>query len=82
MKPNQSTAEATNQPVDNWIHRSQNMQCRNCMWWQAAAADPLSPIGPQSIGRCRRHSPCQAVIGWPAVMATDWCGDHKLDKRY
>jgi len=33
------------------------------------------------VGRCRRHAPSQAAIGWPVVYTTDWCGDHKLDEN-
>jgi len=31
------------------------------------------------LGRCRRHAP--TMNGYPAVFATDWCGDHKLDEN-
>ena len=39
--------------------------------------DPES-FGPK-FGRCRRHAP--SMNGYPAVFATDWCGDHKLDEN-
>lgn len=56
---------------DPWMHRSQGMKCGTCMWFVAKA-----PV--QSFGRCRRHAP--TMTGYPAVFATDWCGDHKLDE--
>lgn len=33
----------------------------------------------QDLGRCRRHAP--TMSGYPVVMPTDWCGDHKLDEN-
>jgi hypothetical protein len=51
--------------VDNWVHRSENMQCDKCMHF--------------NNNRCRRHAP--TMQGFPAVYPTDWCGDHKLDKE-
>lgn len=54
---------------DNWLHRSATLQCATCMWWVNK--------GP-TLGRCRKHAP-KVGEGWPAVYATDWCGDHKID---
>lgn len=60
---------------DNWEHRSENMRCQGCMWYV-----PKSPPGTTGdLGRCRRHAP--TMSGFPAVFATDWCGDHKLDEN-
>lgn len=64
---------------DPWVHRSQGMKCRSCMWFLGkpsnGAPDPVR--GP--LGRCRRHAP--TTNGFPAVFATDFCGDHKLDEN-
>jgi len=51
---------------DNWIHKSIEMICKNCMNF--------------CNFRCRKRAP--TLNGWPAVYETDWCGDHKLDKHY
>ncbi len=56
---------------DNWKHRSSNMKCVTCIWW-------VSKDG-TTLGRCRRHAP--TLGGWPALMASDWCGDHKLSEH-
>lgn len=56
---------------DPWRHRSRNMRCRTCMWF--------NPKGDNGVGRCRRHAP--SMNGYPVVMVTDWCGDHKLDEK-
>lgn len=62
------------QPVeDNWVHRSTGMRCGTCMWWVQKGD------GDRVFGRCRKHAP--TLDGWPAVFATDWCGDHKLDEK-
>lgn len=57
---------------DNWAHRGVNMRCRTCIYFVLKMPAP-------DFGRCRRHAP--TLGGWPAVFATDWCGDHKLDKH-
>lgn len=51
--------------TDNWEHRSTNMICDTCMYFNNY--------------RCRRNAPTMA--GWPAVYKTDWCGNHKIDKN-
>jgi len=38
--------------------------CRTCMYFLNM--------------RCRRNAP--SMKGFPAVYATDWCGDHKISK--
>ena len=60
---------------DNWKHRSAGMLCKTCMWFQTKEGKV------PGLGRCRRHAPCAAVIGWPAVFESDWCGDHKIDEN-
>lgn len=54
---------------DPWQHRAENMRCKTCMWFAPKKDD---------IGRCRRHAP--TMNGYPVVMVTDWCGDHKLNE--
>jgi len=70
---------------DNWKHRSENMNCKTCMWFMPKI---VTEVGSQSgvvrqipcdLGRCRRHAP--TLGGWPAVFVNDWCGDHKLDEN-
>jgi hypothetical protein len=56
---------------DNWVHRSEGMRCRTCMYYVTKGGD---------LGRCRRHAPAVSQ-GWPAVFVSDWCGDHKLDAQ-
>jgi coenzyme F420-reducing hydrogenase beta subunit len=56
---------------DPWIHRSEGMRCKSCMWFAPKAAD---------IGRCRRHAP--TMNGYPVVFVNDWCGDHKLNENW
>lgn len=50
---------------DPWIHRAKGMICSRCMYFCNM--------------RCRRHAP--TMSGYPAVFESDWCGDHKLDKK-
>lgn len=67
------------EPEDRWIHRSQHMRCRTCLYWLVKARDPGLPMPVNPLGRCRRHAP--TMSGWPANFADDWCGDHKLDEN-
>lgn len=64
---------------DPWIHRSDGMKCKTCMWFvpkiKAASTGSVS----YDLGRCRRHSP--SMNGYPVVFVNDWCGDHKLDEN-
>jgi hypothetical protein len=63
---------------DPWLHRSQGMRCRTCMFFVAKATP--EPVGDRGdLGRCRRHAP--TMSGFPAVFEADWCGDHKLDEQ-
>ena len=63
------------QPDDPWKHRSAGMRCRTCMWFVRKHAGPDI----SAVGRCRRHAPTMG--GYPVVMETDWCGDHRLDEN-
>ena len=66
-------------PKDPWIHRSEGMLCKTCMFYVAKLSTPLK-LGPiTGIGRCRRHAP--TMSGYPVVFPTDWCGDHKVDEN-
>ena len=61
---------------DKWIHRSQHMKCRTCMWFAEKKGPDASK--PSNVGRCRRHAPTMG--GYPVVFNEDWCGDHKLNE--
>lgn len=65
---------------DPWIHRSQGMNCKTCMWFveKQAATDRAEGATFGALGRCRRRAP--TMSGFPAVFEMDWCGDHKLDE--
>jgi hypothetical protein len=64
---------------DPWIHRSDNMKCKTCMWFvPKVAQEPPSPEV-YDLGRCRRH--CPTMGGFPVVFVNDWCGDHRLDEN-
>lgn len=56
--------------TDNWIHRSENMLCKTCIYY--------TPKANKIVGRCRRNAP--TMKGWPVLFPTDWCGEHKLDE--
>lgn len=66
------------EPEDPWIHRSDHMRCRTCMWY-ARKDKGNDPQTKNEVGRCRRHAP--TMNGYPVVFPTDWCGDHKLNER-
>ena len=63
------------QIADPWIHRSNGMRCKTCIWF----VSKKSAITETQIGRCRRHAPTMG--GYPVVYMTDWCGDHRLDEN-
>jgi len=63
---------------DPWMHRSAGMTCATCMWYVEKAVPPITKVGYQRVGRCRRHAP--SMNGYPVVYPADWCGDHKLDE--
>lgn len=64
---------------DPWVHRSEGMRCRTCMFFVPKARTRSVAPGEPVLGRCRRHAP--TMHGFPAVFETDWCGDHKLDEN-
>jgi hypothetical protein len=71
-----------NKPADPWIHRSQGMRCKTCIWFvpkvtMDGAIDMPNPV--YHLGRCRRHAPTMG--GYPVVFVTDWCGDHRIDEN-
>lgn len=63
----------TDLPLDPWTNRSEGMRCRTCLWF-VPKGDDLS-----DVGRCRRHAP--TMNGYPVVLQSDWCGDHRLNER-
>jgi hypothetical protein len=71
--------------MDNWKHRYSGMVCTTCMFFVAKALKEeeriVTPTGDirGRLGRCRRYAP--TMRGFPAVFATDWCGEHKLDEN-
>lgn len=61
---------------DPWVHRSQGMRCRTCVFF----VQKINAVGEEGdFGRCRRHAP--TMSGFPAVYGSDWCGDHRLDEN-
>jgi len=60
---------------DNWMHRSENMKCKTCMWFKPK----VNSKGITDLGRCRKHAP--TINGWVVVFVNDWCGDHKLNEE-
>jgi hypothetical protein len=69
-------AEKLAQPEDPWVHRSEGMRCKTCIWFVPKQAN--NKVG-YDIGRCRRHAPTMG--GYPVVFVNDWCGDHRLDEN-
>ncbi len=66
--------------ADPWVHRSEGMRCRTCIWYvPKVPTGPNKPLDYQGVGRCRRHAP--TMNGYPVVYITDWCGDHRLDEN-
>ena len=62
-------------PVDPWMHRSDNMKCKTCMWFVPKKRHD----GFYDLGRCRKRSP--SMGGYPVVFVNDWCGEHRLDEN-
>lgn len=56
---------------DNWTQKDEGMLCMTCMWYVQK--------GLTILGRCRKNAP--TLSGFPAVFATDWCGQHKIDTQ-
>jgi hypothetical protein len=73
----------TNKSTDPWIHRSEGMRCKTCIWFVpkmtilAETIDTPNPV--YHLGRCRRHAP--TMSGYPVVFVNDWCGDHRIDEN-
>lgn len=66
---------------DNWKHRSNGMRCGSCIYFvEKTVVSTVAGPAKEPLGRCRRHAPLAGGGGWPAVFASDWCGDHKLDE--
>ena len=65
--------------ADPWIHRSEGMRCKKCIWFvpKVAAASKQGML--YDIGRCRKHAPTMG--GYPVVFVNDWCGDHRIDEN-
>jgi hypothetical protein len=77
-----------NTPKDPWVHRSEGMRCKTCIWFvpkvpsKEARAERTGNSDPHvfwDMGRCRRHAPTMG--GYPVVFVNDWCGDHRLDEN-
>jgi len=71
---------------DNWAFRRIGMDCNRCIFFvQKPTEVPVKTTAEgeasNNLGRCRRHAPCQVVLGWPCVFEQDWCGDFKLDEN-
>ena len=64
---------------DSWVHRSDGMRCRTCIWFVRKYASDPKPVDRREVGRCRRHAPTMG--GYPVVYQTDWCGDHRVDEN-
>ena len=78
-KPRSEIMGGAIEGADPWIHRSQGMRCRTCIWFVSKVTDrPTKPDVP-IVGRCRRHAP--TMNGYPVVYQTDWCGDHRVDEN-
>jgi hypothetical protein len=67
----------TDASTDNWKHRAVAMLCASCMWY--VPKPKVVGLEAADLGRCRKSAP--TLDGWPAVFATDWCGDHKIDEE-
>ena len=66
-------------PDDPWIHRSDGMRCKTCIWFVPKHPADHIVTEAYSVGRCRRHAPTMG--GYPVVFVNDWCGDHRLDEN-
>jgi hypothetical protein len=62
--------------TDPWVHRSEGMRCKTCIWFVPKQTE--AKIG-YDLGRCRRHAPTMG--GYPVVYVNDWCGDHRIDEN-
>lgn len=66
-------------PSDPWMHRSDGMRCKTCIWFVPKHPADHTVTEAYSVGRCRRHAPTMG--GYPVVFVNDWCGDHRLDEN-
>lgn len=66
-------------PPDPWVHRDATMRCRTCMWFVPKKTKRLGVVLATIVGRCRKRAP--SLEGYPVVLDSDWCGDHKLDEN-
>jgi hypothetical protein len=73
---NISTTNIGQNNLDPWIHRSDGMRCKTCIWF--VPKQPSAKLG-YDLGRCRRHAP--TMNGYPVVFVNDWCGDHRVDEN-
>lgn len=71
--------ETEKEIADPWIHRSQGMRCRTCMWFVSKESAGAIKSDVVVVGRCRRHAP--TMNGYPVVFVNDWCGDHRIDEN-
>lgn len=69
------------QRVDPWVHRSEGMRCKKCIWFVPKVREegPQISLKAYDVGRCRRHAP--SMGGYPVVFVNDWCGDHRIDEN-
>ena len=76
--PKEDVMDSCTNSRDNWQHRSHNIRCASCMWFLLKPKSGVHKNQIIAIGRCKKHSP--TLNGFPVVMTTDWCGDHKIDE--
>ena len=82
---NAKMAQQAKQEADPWVHRSDGMRCKTCIWFVPKVPQIGQPVlggytpAAGQVGRCRRHAPTMG--GYPVVYMTDWCGDHRLDEN-
>jgi len=69
----------SNSVPDPWIHRSEGMRCKTCIWFVPKIANAKLDSTTFDLGRCRRHAP--SMNGYPVVFVNDWCGDHRIDEN-
>ena len=74
----------SNSVPDPWIHRSDGMRCKTCIWFvpklpNAKLENAKLDSQAYDLGRCRRHAP--SMNGYPVVFVNDWCGDHRIDEN-
>ena len=69
----------SNPVPDPWIHRSESMRCKTCIWFVPKLPSAKLDTQNYDLGRCRRHAP--SMNGYPVVFVNDWCGDHRIDEN-